>query len=91
MDREKVKLPEGYRYCGFCGGTGILDRYLHIADGVCFKCEGKGTLKSVASQNKKHIDNGITPNPKYKQWAWHPDWHGRKGIPPPKTDFDCLH
>jgi DnaJ-class molecular chaperone len=29
--------------CDRCGGTGETP-YKHIAGGICFKCEGKGTL-----------------------------------------------
>ena len=40
------KLPwtDDVDMCCNCGGKGRLDHYSHIANGVCFKCEGKRIL-----------------------------------------------
>lgn len=39
------------------------------------------------NKKKEHIDDGIAPNPKYKNYSWHPDYHGRMGIRVPNSDF----
>ncbi len=31
--------------CTKCHGTGIVYRYGHVLDGVCFQCEGTGVTK----------------------------------------------
>lgn len=85
------KHTQGMIACVQCGGTGIMDRYMHIADGVCFRCMGKGTVNAPRPGSKLWVDDGITPNPKFKNYGWHPDYHGRKGIPEPEIDWDALH
>lgn len=35
-------LPEGRAECPKCGGYGTLGEYGHVAQGVCFKCNGSG-------------------------------------------------
>lgn len=33
------------KICGRCGGEGVLHSFKHVQAGVCFKCEGVGTLR----------------------------------------------
>jgi DnaJ-class molecular chaperone len=40
MEVVKMKKYE----CDKCGGSGKREAYLHIDNGVCYKCEGKGVL-----------------------------------------------
>ena len=28
--------------CPFCGGRGVIPKFSHIANGVCFRCDGEG-------------------------------------------------
>lgn len=37
MKTETVKCPK-------CDGTGFIGHYAHIANGVCFTCQGSGTI-----------------------------------------------
>jgi hypothetical protein len=37
--------------CFECHGTGIKNHYMHIANGVCFKCKGTGKLKKAAEKS----------------------------------------
>lgn len=41
--------------CERCGGSGYIQRYSHICNGICFKCNGEGCLtygcSSIAISN----------------------------------------
>jgi len=28
--------------CEICGGTGTIQQYRHVMNGICFRCNGKG-------------------------------------------------
>jgi transcription elongation factor Elf1 len=43
--------------CYQCNGTGIIKQYLHIANGTCFKCEGKGKIKVSEAKLKEEIEH----------------------------------
>ena len=35
--------------CGKCKGTGRLSEYAHIAEGVCFRCQGSGKVAAPSA------------------------------------------
>lgn len=37
MDKQKVR-------CNRCGGAGIISHLVHIDNGICYACEGRGYL-----------------------------------------------
>jgi DnaJ-class molecular chaperone len=39
---EKREIPDGYKVCSRCDGTGQLTQYHYHQGGVCFKCGGAG-------------------------------------------------
>lgn len=39
--------------CEFCGGTGIIERFAHVEDGVCYGCKGKGYNMVTPAQAEK--------------------------------------
>ena len=38
--------------CPRCSGKGIMDAYLHIQNGVCFRCRGTGLVDSLEREDK---------------------------------------
>lgn len=39
--------------CEFCGGTGYIERFAHVEDGVCYGCKGKGYNMITPAQAEK--------------------------------------
>lgn len=43
---EVLEIKKGkevfQKVCDKCGGTGVLNHYLHTDNGICYKCKGNG-------------------------------------------------
>jgi hypothetical protein len=37
--------------CCVCSGTGTLPHYSHVADGMCFACQGSGSIADIKAFN----------------------------------------
>jgi hypothetical protein len=53
------------KVCTVCGGLGFLPYYSHVDEGVCFECDGSGTIQGESSRGpfvtQRH--NKAWPNP----------------------------
>ena len=45
-----------YYICPRCSGKGIIDKYKHVENGVCFECSGSG---KVTQEEKERIEKDI--------------------------------
>ena len=45
-----------YYICPRCCGKGIIDKYMHVENGVCFECSGSG---KVTQEEKERIEKDI--------------------------------
>jgi len=41
--------------CDKCDGTGIIPIYMHVQNGVCFKCGGSGSIPESKLYNRGYI------------------------------------
>lgn len=48
---EKVKCT-----CSKCGGSGYIEKYSNIVNGICFKCGGTGVIM-VDKETVKHVED----------------------------------
>jgi hypothetical protein len=39
---EKVRIERANSSCPICDGNGFLRHYMHVSNGICFKCGGTG-------------------------------------------------
>lgn len=78
--------------CTNCSGTGRVDHFAHIANGVCFVCEGTGKVKDgpKIQQSAWNEAYGILDTMQNKGWLTHEqfdanwDWciaQNKKGKP----------
>ena len=37
--------------CDNCSGTGYVHAFRHVANGLCFKCNGEGKVKNAGQQS----------------------------------------
>jgi len=44
-DNDKLENPKIAQKCSKCSGTGYLDQFHYFMSGICFDCNGKGTLE----------------------------------------------
>lgn len=44
-------LALGYSHCTKCSGTGRVNSYKHIENGLCFKCNGSGYVDDIKTNN----------------------------------------
>ena len=40
--------------CSRCGGSGYIPKWSHIAGGVCFKCNGRGSTQPLSIEQIRH-------------------------------------
>lgn len=43
VDVRKVRGIENEEPCNKCPGTGYLEQYAHVENGLCFRCNGSGS------------------------------------------------
>ena len=41
--------------CSRCGGSGYIPKWSHIANGVCFKCGGSNTTRTLTTSQYETI------------------------------------
>lgn len=46
--------------CNKCKGSGVVEKYNHVADGICFKCHGSGSNNKVEIQAAKNYQINLT-------------------------------
>jgi excinuclease UvrABC ATPase subunit len=46
-----------YYICPRCNGNGIIEKYMHVDNGICFECSGSG---KVTQEEKERIEKDIT-------------------------------
>lgn len=47
--------------CGKCKGKGVIDKYGHVAQGLCFRCYGTGGVDKDSIRWAKDYHVGLTP------------------------------
>ena len=56
----EIVIPAGKMACPKCSGRKHLEVFSHVANGICFQCNGSGTVEY------KEYKNQISPENQYK-------------------------
>ena len=48
-ETHRIEQKIHLQHCDRCNGQGIIPRYMHIANGVCFKCYGSSKSKALVA------------------------------------------
>ncbi len=49
LDKNYLIIKKQFNQCERCNGQGYISKYNHISNGICFKCYGQKSIKTLAA------------------------------------------